>query len=253
MWIDFIDYVSSAANWFGDQGILARVLEHLWYSVLAVGIGALIAVPSGMIIGHTGRGETVIVSIANVLRALPSLGLMILLVLLIGLGLLPPIVALVLLAVPPLLAGVYSGISNVDRDAVDAARAMGMTEMQVLLKVEMPNALPLIVGGLRGATLQVVSTATIAAYVNLGGLGRYIFDGLAQFAYGEVLVGAVLVALLALLLDGLLAWLMWAVQPGSGHLRTASTGPISGIVRQRSDRRDMENATYSAVNTDERV
>jgi osmoprotectant transport system permease protein len=163
------------------------------------------------------------------MRALPSLGLMTFLVLLMSSTLIPPITALVALAVPPLLAGVYAGIANVDRSVVDAARAMGMTEWQILLRVELPNALPLIVGGLRGATLQVVATATIAAFVNLGGLGRYIFDGLALYDYTRVLLGALLVTALALVLDGLLALVVRLVQPGTGRLALRDAGLQAAI------------------------
>lgn len=198
-------YLTTAANWGGPAGIGHRILEHVQYSLLALLVSAVIAVPLGMLIGHTHRGETLLVGFANAMRALPTLGLLTLLVLLIGLGLVPPIVALITVGVPPLLAGAYAGIANVDPAVVDASRAMGMTERQILLRAELPNALPLLLGGLRGATLQVIATATIAAYVNLGGLGRYIFDGIAAYRYDRVLVGAVLVALLAMLCDGLLA------------------------------------------------
>lgn len=214
MFNEMLAYFLDSANWVGSASIPARVGEHLWYSLLAVALAAVVAFPLGLIIGHTGKGTTFIVATANVLRALPSLGLMTLLVLLMGLGLFPPVIALVVLAVPPLLAGVYSGVANVSRATVDAARAMGMTEWQIVWQVELPNAMPLIVAGLRSAVLQVIATATIAAYVNLGGLGRYIFDGLAVTDYGRVLVGAILVTLLALVVDGLLALLGRLVVPG---------------------------------------
>ncbi|PWD50417.1 ABC transporter permease [Serinibacter arcticus] len=229
MFADFIAYLADGTNWAGTTGILNRLVQHLYYSGLALGIGAVIAVPLGLVIGHTGKGEGIIVGLANTMRALPSLGLMTLLVLLMSSTLIPPITALVLLAVPPLLAGVYAGIANVDRSAVDAARAMGMTEWQVLWRVEVPNALPLIVGGLRGATLQVVATATIAAFVNLGGLGRYIFDGLALYDYTRVFVGAVLVTALALVLDGLLALVVRLVQPGTGRLALRDPALLAAI------------------------
>ncbi|MBS3180469.1 MULTISPECIES: ABC transporter permease [unclassified Pseudoclavibacter] len=214
MFNEMLSYFLDPANWVGSASIPARVGEHLWYSLLAVALAAVIAFPLGLVIGHTGKGTTFIVATANVLRALPSLGLMTLLVLLMGLGLFPPVIALVILAVPPLLAGVYSGVANVSRATVDAARAMGMTEWQIVWQVELPNAMPLIVAGLRSAVLQVIATATIAAYVNLGGLGRYIFDGLAVTDYGRVLVGAILVTLLALVVDGILALLGRLVVPG---------------------------------------
>lgn len=210
---DMLSYLGDAANWSGTAGILARLGEHLWYSFLAVLAASIIAVPLGVFIGHTGVGKVFLVSASNVLRALPSLGIMTLLVLLMGVGLLPPVIALVLIAVPPILAGVYAGVANVEPAVVDAARAIGMKDSRIILQVELPLALPLILGGLRGAILQVIATATIAAYVNLGGLGRYIFDGLALYDYGQVLVGAVLVTALALVLDGLLALLARVLSP----------------------------------------
>ncbi|MDJ0470755.1 ABC transporter permease [Rhodococcoides fascians] len=217
-------YILDGANWAGPTGIGARLLEHMWYSLLAVVLSAAVAIPIGLIIGHLRRGDAVVVGLVNALRSLPTLGVLVFLVLVIGLGLIPPIIALVLLGIPPLLAGTYSGIANVDAHVVDAARAMGMTESQVLLRVEIPNALPLILGGLRNTTLQIIATATVAAYVNLGGLGRYIFDGLALYDYGRVLVGAILVALLTLVVDGLLALAVWTSVPGTGRLRRMPTG-----------------------------
>lgn len=210
---EMLAYFAQGATWAGETGIPARLGEHLWYSFLAVAAAAVLAFPVGVFIGHTGVGKVYLVSASNVLRALPSLGIMTLLVLLMGIGLLPPLAALVLIAIPPILAGVYAGVANVDPEVVDAARAIGMKDSRIILQVELPLALPLILGGMRGAILQVVATATIAAYVNLGGLGRYIFDGLALYDYGQVLVGAVLVTALALALDGLLALLVKAVSP----------------------------------------
>ena len=214
-----LTYLTTASNWFGPVGLGARVLEHLEYTAAAVVVSALIAIPVGMIVGHTGRGTLVVVSLVNALRALPTLGVLLLAVLLWGLGLVPPIVALMLLGIPPLLAGTYAGIAAVDRTVVDAARSMGMTELRVLLRVEVPNALPLIVGGLRTATLQVVATATVAAYASLGGLGRYLIDGIKVRQFHIALVGALMVAGLALILDGALAFAVWASAPGTGRLR----------------------------------
>jgi osmoprotectant transport system permease protein len=140
--------------------------------------------------------------VTGALRALPTLALLTLMVLWRGIGLTPPTVALVVLAIPPLLAGAYAGLESVDRQTIDAARAIGMTEWQVLGRVEIPLAMPLILGGLRSAVLQVVATATVAAYVGLGGLGRYLIDGLAVRDYPQMLAGATVVVVLALLLDG---------------------------------------------------
>ncbi|MGZ4526953.1 MAG: ABC transporter permease [Mycobacterium sp.] len=216
-----ISYLLTADNWTGPVGLAARVLEHLEYTVVAVGASALIAVPAGLIIGHTGRGTLLVVGAVNGLRALPTLGVLLLGTLLFGLGMGPPLVALMLLGVPALLAGTYAGIANVEPTVVDAARAMGMTEAQVLW-VEARNALPLILGGLRSATLQVVATATVAAYASLGGLGRYLIDGIKEREFHLALVGALMVAALALALDGLLALSVWASVPGTGRLHRAT-------------------------------
>ncbi|BBY06152.1 ABC transporter permease [Mycobacterium noviomagense] len=213
-----LSYLFTADNWLGPVGLAARTLEHLEYTAAAVVVSAVIAIPIGMIIGHTGRGTLVVVGLVNGLRALPTLGVLLLGVLWWGLGLGPPIVALMLLGIPPLLAGTYAGISNVDRTVVDAARAMGMTETQVLLRAEVPNALPLIVGGLRTATLQVVATATVAAYASLGGLGRYLIDGIKVRQFHIAVVGALMVAALALILDAALAFAVWLSVPGTGRL-----------------------------------
>jgi osmoprotectant transport system permease protein len=214
-----LSYIFTAAHWGGNAGLAARIGEHLQYTAIAVIVSALIAIPIGMIIGHTGRGTFLVVTGVNALRALPTLGVLLLGVLLWGLGLVPPTVALMLLGIPPLLAGTYAGIANVDPTVVDAARSMGMTETRVLLRVEVPNALPLILGGLRTATLQVVATATIAAYASLGGLGRYLIDGIKVRQFYIALVGALLVTALALILDAVLAFAVWASVPGTGRLR----------------------------------
>ncbi|MGH3557225.1 MAG: ABC transporter permease [Mycobacterium sp.] len=237
-------YLFTADNWVGPVGLAARTMEHLEYTVLAVAVSALIAIPIGLIIGHTGRGALVVVTGVNVLRALPTLGVLLLAVLLWGLGLMPPIVALMLLGIPPLLAGSYAGISNVDPKVVDAARSMGMSETRVLLRVEVPNALPLILGGLRTATLQVVATATIAAYASLGGLGRYLIDGIKVRQFHIALVGALMVAALALILDGVLAFAVWVSVPGTGRLRRKTPEGLEGIAAETSPpNRDEPSAT----------
>jgi osmoprotectant transport system permease protein len=215
-----LSYLFTADNWVGPVGLAARTLEHLEYTGAAVALSALVAIPVGLIVGHTGRGTLLVVSAVNALRALPTLGVLLLAVLLWGLGLVPPIMALMLLGMPPLLACTYAGISTIDHTVIDAARSMGMSEMQVLLRVEVPNALPLIVAGLRAATLQVVSTATVAAYASLGGLGRYLIDGIKVRQFHIALVGALMVAALALVLDAAWAFAVWASVPGAGRLGT---------------------------------
>ncbi|HEX6353614.1 ABC transporter permease [Actinophytocola sp.] len=196
-------------HWSGPTGIPARILEHLGYTALTVLVAAAIAIPLGAVIGHTGRGTFLIAGLSNGLRALPELGLLTLLVLLTYVGLLPVVISLVVLALPPILAGTYAGIRNVDRAVVDAARGMGMRGGAVLWRVELPNALPLILGGLRSATLQVIATATIAAYVALGGLGRFVIDGNNAGAgspdgYPQMAAGAIVIAVLALVVEGVL-------------------------------------------------
>ncbi|MFE9785398.1 ABC transporter permease [Nocardia salmonicida] len=222
LFVEAWNYVSDGTHWGGPTGIEHRLLQHVWYSFLTVALSSVIAVPLGLVIGHTRRGSAVMVGFANAMRALPTLGLLTFLVLGLGLGLIPPLLALITVGIPPLLAGAYAGIANVPADVVEASRAMGMTERQILWRVEVPNAMPVMLGGLRNATLQVVATATIAAYVNLGGLGRYIFDGLGLYRYDLVLVGALLVAVLALVLDGMLAVAVWACVPGTGRLTRTS-------------------------------
>ncbi|MFI8092965.1 ABC transporter permease [Streptomyces sp. NPDC086080] len=191
-------FFSDGAQWQGYDGIPQRFWEHVQYSLLALAIAAGIGLPVGLLTGHTGRGGNAIAFIANAARALPSFGLLVLAVLLIGFGLLPVMIPLVVLAVPPILVTTYEAVRSLDPAPVDAARGMGMHESRILLRVEVPVALPLMLSGLRSAAIQIVSTATIAAYVSLGGLGRYIIDGLYQRDYEKVVGGATLVAVLAL-------------------------------------------------------
>ncbi|MEU8224423.1 ABC transporter permease [Kribbella sp. NPDC048915] len=200
------EYLTDPFNWSGNEGIWARILEHLWYTFAALGLSTLIGLPIGLRIGHTRRGAFLAINAGNAARALPSLGLLMLAVLLTDqIGFLPVLIALVALGVPPILASTYAGISGVDPATIDAARGMGMTGREILTKVEIPIAMPLIISGVRSATLQIVSTATIAALVSLGGLGRYVIDGLKLRDFPQMFTGALLVALLALLLDALFA------------------------------------------------
>lgn len=202
---DTFDWLTDPAHHSGADGIPHRVVEHLGYTALSIGVAAAIAIPLGLYIGHSGRLRSAAVALTGAMRALPTLGLLTFAVLITGIGLTSPIFVLVVLSAPPLLAGAYSGLESVDRQTIDSARAMGMTEWQILIKVEIPLALPLIVGGIRSATLQVVATATVAAYVGLGGLGTYIFEGLAIQDYPEVLAGSFLVVAIALIVDAIFA------------------------------------------------
>ncbi|WP_374967806.1 ABC transporter permease [Terrabacter sp. BE26] len=217
VWAWFTD----PANWQGTDGVPNRVREHLVYTGLTLLFALVVAVPLGAFVGHTGRMRWLVTG-ANAARAVPTLGLLFAVSMFVGpliqsdlAFVIPSITVLVLLAIPPLLSGTYAGIESVDPAARDAARGMGMTDWQVLSRVEAPCALPLFLSGLRSATLQVIATATIAASVSLGGLGRYLIDGLASQDYTQMVCGSILVALLALAADGVLALLeRYAVSPG---------------------------------------
>lgn len=191
-------FFSDSAHWQGYDGIPTRVAEHIQYTLEALALAAAIGLPVGLITGHTGRGGNALSLIATAGRALPTFGLLVLMTLMFGFGLVNVMTPLVVLAVPPILVTTYEAMRSVDPSPVDAARGMGMSEAGVLFQVELPAALPLILGGVRSAAIQIVSTATIAAYVSLGGLGRYIVDGLYQRNYEKVVGGATLVAVLAL-------------------------------------------------------
>lgn len=218
-----VDWFADPARWSGSGGIPARTLEHLGYTGLTMAATAAVAIPLGLYIGHTGRFRGLAIGLTGALRALPTLGLLTWFTLLLGLGLSAPILVLVLLAVPPLLAGVYSGVESVSPQTVDAARAQGMTEWQILRRVEIPIGLPLMIGGLRNATLQVVATATVAAFVSLGGLGRYIIDGQARRDFPEMVGGAILVVVLALIIDALFAITQRAAQRAADPVAASPT------------------------------
>ncbi|HEV3504385.1 MAG TPA: ABC transporter permease [Actinomycetes bacterium] len=195
---DVIGWLTDPAQWSGPDGIPVRTLQHLWYSLLATAIAAAVALPIGIFIGHTGRGALLAVNLTNLGRAIPSLGIIILTFTLVGFGIVPVLVALTALAVPPIVTNSYIGIRSVDRDVREAAEGMGMRGRQVLWQVELPVAMPLIMAGIRTSAVQVVATATLAAYVGLGGLGRYLIDGLSQRDLAQVVGGAILVAVLSL-------------------------------------------------------
>jgi len=197
-----IDFFADPARWSGPYGIPMRLLEHLEFSALALFLAALIAVPLGLLIGHTGRGHLVVVVSANLARAIPTLGVLVLFVLLLGTASIwPVIIPLVLLAVPPILVNTFEGIRGVDPELRDAAYGMGLRGGQVLGQVLVPVALPLILLGLRLSAIQVVATTTVAAYTGLGGLGRFVIDGFATQDYSSVFGGSVLIVLFALVVQ----------------------------------------------------
>jgi osmoprotectant transport system permease protein len=233
---DVLTWLTDPAHWQGYDGILQRTWEHVWYSAIALAIAAALAIPLGLWVGHTGRARFLAVNLTGALRAVPSLGLLFASLMVLGprlqgeAGILVPTeLILVVLAIPPILAGAYAGVEQVDAAARDAARGMGMRGSEVLFKVELPCALPLISSGLRSAALQVVATATLAAAVGLGGLGRFLLDGLAVRDYAQMAGGAILVAALAFLVDLLASTLQRVVvSPGL----TGKTGRRDNALRR---------------------
>ncbi len=210
-----VAWFADPAHWAGPNGVPARLGQHVEISALSVAIAGAVALPLGLYIGHTGRGQALAINLANVGRAIPSLAAIALVVpfsQMLGTGLeyfnlYPTIVAMVVLAIPPILVNAYAGVAEVDPELVESARGMGMTERQVLRRVEIPIALPVIVGGIRSASVQVIATATLGAIYGLGALGGFIVEGVAQRDDGRLFAGVVLVALLALAAEGGLALL----------------------------------------------
>ncbi|MET9348162.1 ABC transporter permease [Streptomyces termitum] len=202
-------WLTTGAHWTGAEGIGARLAEHAYVSGLALLIAGALALPLGLWLGHLGRGGALAVNVSNAGRAVPVFAVLALFMVspLRNAGYVPTVTALVLFAVPPLLTNAYVGVREVDRAAVRAARGMGMTGGQVFRRVELPLAAPVVTAGIRSAAVQVVATATIAALAGQGGLGRIITAGFALYDTAQVVAGAALVALLALLVEGLLVLL----------------------------------------------
>ena len=206
IFLEALSWLTTPANWLGGSGILTRSAEHLGLTLLIVVLAALVALPLGTVIGHTGRGRW-LVSATGAARAIPTLGVLTLAGLWLGIGLAAPTLALLVLAVPPLLSATYSGIASTPRTTVDAARAIGLTESQILAQVEVPHAAGLIAAGVRSATLQVIATTTLAAYTANYGLGRFLYTGLKTRDYAQMIAGAIVVVALALATDALLAFI----------------------------------------------
>ncbi|WP_347716445.1 ABC transporter permease subunit [uncultured Actinomyces sp.] len=206
IFLEALSLLTTPANWLGGSGILTRSAEHLGLTLLIVVLAALVALPLGTVIGHTGRGRW-LVSATGAARAIPTLGVLTLAGLWLGIGLAAPTLALLVLAVPPLLSATYSGIASTPRTTVDAARAIGLTESQILAQVEVPHAAGLVAAGVRSATLQVIATTTLAAYTANYGLGRFLYTGLKTRDYAQMIGGAIVVVALALATDALLAFI----------------------------------------------
>jgi osmoprotectant transport system permease protein len=211
---DVVAWLTDGSHWRGPNGVPTRTLEHLELSASALLVVCALALPLAFWLGHIGRGGTLAINITNVGRAVPVFAVLILLAIgPVGLGVPATVIALVLFGLPPVLTNAYVGVREVDRDTVEAARAMGMTGWQVLRKVELPLSVPLVLNGVRLAAVQIVATATLGAFVLGGGLGRYINSGFARQDQAELVSGALLVATLALLIEGAFELLQRRLDP----------------------------------------
>lgn len=221
-----ITWLTDPAHWGGNQGILTRLLEHAAFSGISILIAMAIAVPVGVWIGHTGRYASLGTNLANLGRALPSLAVIGIVLPItatidpqLGFKVYPTLVAMVVLAIPPVLVNCQAGIAGVDRDLVEAARAMGMTERQIVGGIELPLATAPILAGLRSASVQVIATATLGAFFGGGGLGRFLVEGIAQRDDGMTFGGVALVAALALTVEGVFVLLQRVIRsPGLARM-----------------------------------
>lgn len=223
---DAFAWFTTAAHWWGVDGMLHRLQEHVGMSAAALVTAMAIALPLGLVLGHTGRGGPLAVNLSNLGRAVPSFAIIVLMASIVGIGAKPAYIALVALAVPPMVTNTYTAIRGVDRDVREAAEGMGLTGRQVLTRVEIPMGLPLMMAGIRTSAVQVVATATLAALVGWGGLGRYIIDGLATRDFQEVFAGALLVALLSLLVEIGLSVLQRVIVPTGLQGRLVATADL---------------------------
>lgn len=233
-----IAFVTDPQHLSGPSSIPVRLLEHIWLSLLAVATGAAIGLPAGLYMGHTGRFGVLGINVANIGRAIPSYAVMVMILPValalgptigydarLGFTFIPIYLAMVLLAIPPILVAAYAGIAAVDRELIESSRGMGMTEGQILRRIELPLASAVIVGGFRVALLQVIATATLGAILSGGGLGRFVIDGIARRDDGELLTGVILVSSLAIGTDLALSWLQRRLTPRG--VRVASEGTVA--------------------------
>lgn len=220
--MNVLAWFTDPANWTGPNGIPTRTAQHVVISVTAMVIALIVALPIGLILGHARKGTTVATNIGNIGRAVPTLGVLIILasIAAIGVGDLAAILALAIFAIPPLLTNTFTGIAGVDPEVRDAATGMGMSGPEVLWRVELPLAVPLVAAGVRTATVQVVATASLAAVVGSGGLGRYVVDGFALQDTTLIVAGAILTAAISLAAEGAMAGVQRAVTPRG--IRSAS-------------------------------
>jgi len=228
--IDAVGWLTDPENWRGPDGVATRLIEHVQLTVVSVVIACVIAIPIALWLGHIGKGGTLAISVSNIGRAVPTFAVLVLLFLTpLGLSVWSTIIALVLFAIPPILTNTYVGMREVDRDVVDAARGMGMGGTQLMRKVELPLAVPLLMNGVRLAAVQVVATATIAALVAGGGLGRIITNGFGRQDLPQIVAGAILVATLALVVEALMEWLQRRLDPMRRARRTPARRPPDAI------------------------
>ncbi|HUQ42833.1 MAG TPA: ABC transporter permease [Candidatus Limnocylindria bacterium] len=228
-----VAWLTDPAHWSGGAGIPSRLAEHIALSGVSLAIAMLIAIPVGIWIGHTGRFASAAVNLANIWRALPSLALIGIVLPVtaaidpqLGFRVYPTLVAMVVLAIPPILVNTQAGIAGVDRDLVEAARAMGMRESQVVRRVELPLSLPAVLAGVRSASVQVVATLTLGAIFGSGGLGRYLVEGIPQRNDGMTFGGVVLVGALALSVEGAFVLLLRLIRsPGLARIQRVSATP----------------------------
>ena len=238
-------WLTDPLHWSGADGVPARLVEHVSISAVAVIVACLIAIPVGLWIGHTGRHAFIAINLANVGRAVPSYAVMALILPIslgfspeFGLTLIPTFLAMTLLAIPPVLVNTYAALREVDSDLIEAARGMGMREGEVLRNVELPIGLPIIVGGVRTAAVQVVATTTLGAVFGYGGLGRYLIDGIARREFDRLFAGVVLVAGLALLTEFGIALL---------QRQLTSAGLRAGVSRSRRTVRQMTDTPMAGA------
>jgi osmoprotectant transport system permease protein len=228
---DAFGWLADGENWRGTDGVANRLVEHVLLSGAAVAIAVVLALPLAVWLGHIGRGGFLAINVTNIGRAVPTFAVLTLLALApspFGLNTTSTLTALVLFALPPILTNTYVGMREVDPGAVDAARGMGMSGWEVVRRVELPLAVPLVMAGIRLAATQVVATATIAALVAGGGLGRIITAGFARQDQPQLVAGAIVVALLALLVEGIMEVLQRVTDPMRRANRTARPGGPAG-------------------------
>jgi osmoprotectant transport system permease protein len=234
---DLVAYMRIWHNWTGSEGLFQRIIQHLGYSGAALAIAVGLGLPLGVWLGHRKRGGALAVNATNIGRAVPTLAVLVLLFVTLGDHRTEEtVMALAIFALAPLVTNAYVGVRDVDPDIVEAAKGMGMSGMQILWRVELPLSIGLLMAGLRIAVVQVIATATIAAYIGAGGLGRPILDGLPQHDYGQVLAGAALVVFLALLLDLGLGIAQRRLDPTRRNARHVRTDPLgAGAVSVSAD------------------